>query len=338
MTHNERTQFALPVLSCHQARHKNMSDCHSSVQLTFLAGWGGGLSSAVILARPDALPINMFAKRHDVMIVTIWWLANHFPGQVPGRLLRWKPVQIAAAMLRDIARAATMVKVINLTAQVHPDATVAVVIMGALPSSTVAVCRLRSLLYMIWRQVSLVPSLTDSSLSHVTLPLPSSLHVCDRKPPLRRAASRAGCIAGSAGKVWHDIVRGGYHIARAPDEVSVPGLGLHSAAAGAALVYGLGVAYPILNPRQCHALVALLFVRLSFPRVVCFALALLMFSKPLLNELLRVGHAQFQNEWLEILGRLPIFTGYQTRPRCCGPRCPSTWRSGSFASAFLVLC
>jgi hypothetical protein len=102
------------------------------VQLTFLAGWGGGLTSAILLARPVELPVNMFANRHDIMIVLIWWLANYFPLGGPGYVIRWRPVQLLATVLLQLSRASTMAFVMSLTAKHHPNASIGVVIMGML--------------------------------------------------------------------------------------------------------------------------------------------------------------------------------------------------------------
>ena len=59
----------------------------------------------------------------------------------------------------------------------------------------------------------------------------------------------------------HDAVRGGYHLARAPDEVSVPGMGMHSAMAGSVLYYWLVIVQQVLTQRQGQAMLVILFVR-----------------------------------------------------------------------------
>ena len=104
------------------------------VQLTFVVGWGGGLTSAIVLARPLELPINLFSKRHDLMIVGVWWLANYFPGGLPGKLLRTKPMRIVSLLLTQICRAGTMCLVMSLVAKYHPDSTIGVIVMGAPPA------------------------------------------------------------------------------------------------------------------------------------------------------------------------------------------------------------
>lgn len=101
------------------------------VQLTFVVGWGGGLTSAIVLARPLDLPINMFSNRHDIMIVAIWWLANYFPGGLPGKILRTKPMRVLSLLLTQICRAGTMCLVMSLVAKYHPDSTIGVIVMGA---------------------------------------------------------------------------------------------------------------------------------------------------------------------------------------------------------------
>ena len=101
------------------------------MQVTYLAGWGGGLSSAILLNKPLELPVSMFVNQHDIVIVAVWWLANYFPYGWPGRIARWPPVQWVSLVLLQMLRASTMCTVMTMTHKYYPDATIAVLIMGA---------------------------------------------------------------------------------------------------------------------------------------------------------------------------------------------------------------
>jgi hypothetical protein len=68
-------------------------------------------------------------------------------------------------------------------------------------------------------------------------------------------------MGGCGGKVIHDMLRGGYHIARSVDEVSLPGLSLHSAILSSALYYYLVHIAALLTATQGTALVIILLVR-----------------------------------------------------------------------------
>lgn len=103
------------------------------LQVTYLAGWGGGLTSAIILNKPLELPVSMFVNHHDVVIVAVWWLANYFPYGGPGYLLRLPPVQWASMPLLQMLRASTLCKVMTMTRQYYPNATIAVLVMGSHP-------------------------------------------------------------------------------------------------------------------------------------------------------------------------------------------------------------
>jgi hypothetical protein len=74
----------------------------------------------------------MFVSNHDAVILAIWWLANYFPFGGPGYVMRLTPVQLVAKVLLQITRASTMCKVMSITSELHPTATIAVIIMGAL--------------------------------------------------------------------------------------------------------------------------------------------------------------------------------------------------------------
>ena len=102
------------------------------LQVTYLAGWGGGLTAAVLLGRPLDLPLSMFVNRHDVVIVAVWWLANYFPLGGPGYIMRTRPVQWVSLVLLQMLRAGSIATVMTKTAGWYPSATIAVLIMGAL--------------------------------------------------------------------------------------------------------------------------------------------------------------------------------------------------------------
>ena len=100
--------------------------------MTYLAGWGGGLTSAIILNKPLELPVSMFVNHHDIVIVAVWWLANYFPYGGPGYVLRLPPVQWASLPLLQMLRAGTMCKVMTMTTSYYPNASIAVLVMGTL--------------------------------------------------------------------------------------------------------------------------------------------------------------------------------------------------------------
>lgn len=58
----------------------------------------------------------------------------------------------------------------------------------------------------------------------------------------------------------HDALRGGYGISMRADEVSVPGMSLHSSMGGAAAYYALVVWQPLLSPREGQALITAFLV------------------------------------------------------------------------------
>jgi hypothetical protein len=57
------------------------------------------------------------------------------------------------------------------------------------------------------------------------------------------------------------MVRGGYAISKASDEISVPGMGLHSSMAGAAMYYWLVIVQGVLTQRQGKAFLLIFLVR-----------------------------------------------------------------------------
>ena len=85
----------------------------------------------MLIATPSQLPASIFTHHHDIVIVATWWIANHFPFGFPGYLMRTKPVRLIALFLLEIGRAGALCAVMDVTASLHPEATIAVWIMGA---------------------------------------------------------------------------------------------------------------------------------------------------------------------------------------------------------------
>lgn len=103
------------------------------MQLTYTAGFGGGASSALILMRPDEAPINMFTYRIDVIWTVVWWISNYFPYNIPGRIIRLPPVMLVCKLLLVIASGSIMCTRVDQVLKFHPDATIAALLVGALP-------------------------------------------------------------------------------------------------------------------------------------------------------------------------------------------------------------
>jgi hypothetical protein len=104
---------------------------------------------------------------------------------------------------------------------------------------------------------------------------------------MRQDKGCAGSLGGCGGKIVNDIIRGGYHMAKEPDEMRVPGIGVNRAVLCCILYYVLVHVYNILKPRQGTTLVILLLVR---PLSLCSALHRRKFMKyphiPIISPLL----------------------------------------------------
>jgi uncharacterized membrane protein YeiH len=70
-----------------------------------------------------------------------------------------------------------------------------------------------------------------------------------------------GVIGGSGGKIVHDVLRGGYHIAKSPDELRMPTMSVHSSTMAALMYYFLVHVYAVFTAKQGTTLVIIFLVR-----------------------------------------------------------------------------
>ena len=101
------------------------------MQLTFTAGYGGGLTSAILLMRPDLVPLNFFTGYTDVIFTVCWWLVNYFPYNIPGKIVRTPFVTEITKLLLLVAVGRVVTNRIDTTLYMHPQATIAALVIGA---------------------------------------------------------------------------------------------------------------------------------------------------------------------------------------------------------------
>jgi hypothetical protein len=107
------------------------------MQLTFTAGFGGGLSSAIFLMRPDIVPVNFFTGYTDAVFTFCWWLVNYFPYNIPGRIMRTPLVTEICKLLLLVAVGKVMTSRLDTALHLHPHATVGAIMIGALLSAKI---------------------------------------------------------------------------------------------------------------------------------------------------------------------------------------------------------
>ena len=162
------------------------------VQLTFTAGYGGGLTSAILLMRPDLVPLNFFTDYTDLVFTICWWLVNYFPYNLPGKVVRTKFVTEITKLLLLVAVGKVMTNRIDTTLRMHPQATVAALMIGAHVCLPVTACTAtrdmstasvvtREYAQALWEDVE-AKSSTTSSGGGTTL---------------RRSRMRCGCPASA---------------------------------------------------------------------------------------------------------------------------------------------
>jgi hypothetical protein len=100
------------------------------LQLTFTAGFGGGATSAVLLGHPDIVPINLFVGYTDVIFTLSWWIANYFPYNIPGRLLRTSLCTEITKLLLVVAVGRVMCNRVDMALKLYPNATIAALLIG----------------------------------------------------------------------------------------------------------------------------------------------------------------------------------------------------------------
>lgn len=100
------------------------------LQLTFTAGFGGGLTSALILMRPDITPVNFFTGYTDLVFTVCWWLSNYFPYNIPGRIVRTAFVTEITKLLVVVAIGKVMTHRLDTTLHLHPQATIGALVVG----------------------------------------------------------------------------------------------------------------------------------------------------------------------------------------------------------------
>lgn len=112
------------------------------MQLTFTAGFGGGLSSGLLLMRPDIIPLNFFTGYTDAIFTLCWWLVNYFPFNIPGRIVRTPFVTEITKLLLLVAVGKVMTHRLDTALYLHPQATIGALIVGvqAAPHNFISIC------------------------------------------------------------------------------------------------------------------------------------------------------------------------------------------------------
>jgi TRIC channel len=109
-------------------------------QVTLASGFGGGATSALLLMQPQAVPVNMLVLNHDVIWAVVWWLANYAPYNIPGRVMRWTPIQFVCKVATQVAKGRTICARVSQTLAFYPSATVMAVVVGAQPVDRTPSC------------------------------------------------------------------------------------------------------------------------------------------------------------------------------------------------------
>ncbi|GMH45604.1 hypothetical protein BSKO_13561 [Bryopsis sp. KO-2023] len=98
---------------------------------TFLAGFGGGCLSSLMLMRPDIAPLPLLGDNLEGVIWTItWWIVNYSPFNVVERIVKFRPVLTVASMGSSFCRAGLMAARVDLAVKLFPNMLIPPVLLG----------------------------------------------------------------------------------------------------------------------------------------------------------------------------------------------------------------
>eukprot|EP00803_Ostreobium_quekettii_P005457 evm.model.scf_1373.5 EVM.evm.TU.scf_1373.5 scf_1373:36153-41262(+) len=100
---------------------------------TYLACFGGGFVSALLIMRPELAPIPLFSSNYELLLWTsAWWLVNYCPFNLTGRILTFWPVMMIMEVGSNFARSDIIAKRVDLAVKLYPGVVAPPIILGTI--------------------------------------------------------------------------------------------------------------------------------------------------------------------------------------------------------------
>ncbi|GIL68827.1 hypothetical protein Vafri_22058 [Volvox africanus] len=104
--------------------------------ITFLAGFGGGVITSILMMDPVKAPINILANNSlGVTWFICWWLIVYSPYNIVGRIHSMPPVKMITKLCLTFLRAKLIINRVELAVVLFPGVIAAPLILGTLAGS-----------------------------------------------------------------------------------------------------------------------------------------------------------------------------------------------------------
>ncbi|KAG2497521.1 hypothetical protein HYH03_004670 [Edaphochlamys debaryana] len=101
--------------------------------VTYLAGFGGGMLTALLITDPDKAHINILAHNQVGVYLTIcWWVMAYCPFNLAARLHSFLPVRMFTKACVTVMRANLMIARVDVAVAMYPTVLAAPLILGTL--------------------------------------------------------------------------------------------------------------------------------------------------------------------------------------------------------------
>eukprot|EP00887_Chlorella_sp_A99_P001096 scaffold14.g1096.t1 len=98
-----------------------------------LAGYGGGVVTAVLIMNPSAAPAGILSDKRLAIIYTLsWWAMHYFPGRLVERAFSLRPLLIFIQACRSAMRANIIFARVEVAARLFPGVLAAPLLLGTL--------------------------------------------------------------------------------------------------------------------------------------------------------------------------------------------------------------
>lgn len=105
-------------------------------QVSFIAAFGGGVVSALLLCDRHVAPNPLFASNMLGIIWTAcWWAVNYFPGDIVFSLQQLLPIRMACRVCLSILRIGLIVARVDLAVKLFPGVIAAPLVLGTVAGS-----------------------------------------------------------------------------------------------------------------------------------------------------------------------------------------------------------